>query len=83
VEWDRISVNPARELEQTAIRIVRRHVSQSGTVVDMSAGHDPDYRINYFDGRVAIGEIGWHEDPRWRALWEATLRRGEPPRLSS
>lgn len=74
-------MNPVRELEQIAIEIVRRHVSSSGTVVDMSAGHDPDYRVDYADGRTGIGEIGWHEDPRWRALWEETLKRGTIPQV--
>jgi hypothetical protein len=74
-------VNPARELEKVAIGIVRRHVGDRGVVLDLSSGHEPDFRIDYRDGRCAIGEVGWHEDQHWRAIWEATLKRGEIPQV--
>ncbi len=74
-------MNPARELEQVAIRIVRRHLGDRGNVTDMTAGHEPDFRIDYSDGRTAIGEVSWHEDREWRAMWEETLKRGDLPQV--
>ena len=45
---------------------------------DTSAGHGPDFRINYRDdGRVGLGEVGWHVDPDVQEMWANTFRRPE------
>jgi hypothetical protein len=52
-------------------------VGDSGEVEDMSGGHHPDFRISYGDGRTAIGEVGWHEDPQIQEMWQNTYKQEE------
>lgn len=72
---DRYRRNPARDIEKYAVRVVASWVGESGTVIDMSEGPEPDFRIEYRDGRVAIGEVGWHEDRVLREMWSNAFRR--------
>lgn len=67
--------NPARDVEQFAIRVVTGWVADRGDVEDLSAGHEPDFRISYADGRIAYGEVGWYQDPVEQAMWGATFRQ--------
>ena len=57
------------EPAQFAVRLVRSTVGNHGRVVHQSAGHLPDFRIDYNDGRVAIGEVAAHVDPAVQSLW--------------
>ncbi len=66
--------NPARDVEQFALAIVKSWVGNRGTVRDTSTGHEPDFQIIYQDGRIGWGEVGWHEDPVIRAMWSKTFR---------
>jgi hypothetical protein len=50
-------------LERLAVATVRAWVAHWGTVDDTSGGHGPDFRIDYCDGRIGLGEVGWHVDP--------------------
>lgn len=67
--------NPARDVETFAVQMVRHWLDDRGAVVDMSAGHEPDFRIDYSDGRTGWGEVGWHEDEELRAMWSLTFRQ--------
>lgn len=67
--------NPARDVEAFAVRVVRAWAEQIGKVTDLSAGHEPDFRIDYFDARVARGEVTWHADPAVQAMWSNTFKR--------
>jgi hypothetical protein len=67
--------NPARDIEKLAVRIVGSWLGARGEVRDTSAGHEPDFEIAYVDGRYAIGEVGWHEDPEIRAMWSIAFRQ--------
>ena len=70
------SSNPARFIEDWAIGVVESFIAERGTVTNLSAGHQPDFRIDYGDGRVAIGEVTWHEDRHLRSLFSATDKHG-------
>lgn len=61
--------NPARDVEQYAIKVVRHWLADRGHLIDTSAGHDVDFRIEYFDGRNGVGEVGWHQDPVLQPMW--------------
>jgi hypothetical protein len=67
--------NPARDIERFAVRVVRVWLGDMGVVQDTSAGHEPDFRLSYRDGRNGWGEVGWHEDPELRAMWSLTFRK--------
>ncbi|MEQ1703801.1 MAG: hypothetical protein ABMA25_27150, partial [Ilumatobacteraceae bacterium] len=69
--------NPAREIERYVISFVQLTVGRRGEVIDRSDGPDPDFRIEYGDGRTAIGEVTWHEDPGTRQMW-VELHKREP-----
>ena len=64
-------VNPARELEQEAISIVRYWLVEKGTVNEPVNGLE-DFVIQYKDGRSAVGEVkaDFHEEnqKQWNAL---------------
>jgi hypothetical protein len=66
--------NPAHDVERLAAQLVTRWVGMGGTVQDTSAGPGPDFRIAYCDGRQAIGEVAWHEDPQTREMWSNAFR---------
>ncbi len=63
--------NPSRLYEQLALTHINSWVGVRGIVFDTSSSGEPDFRIEYIDGRIGIGEIGWHEDPVERAAWAA------------
>ncbi len=67
--------NPAREVERYACRVVREWVGAGGVLTDISSGHGPDFRIEYADGRRAVGEVGWHADPKLQAMWAEVFKR--------
>jgi len=75
------SKNPARNLEKFAVAVVSLWVQTRGTVVDMSDGHEPDFRIDYNDGRTAIGEVGWHEDQELAEMWGNALKSDRPQQI--
>jgi len=66
--------NPARDVEQYAIRVVRNWAGSRGIVIDASCGHDVDFRIDYSDGRRAVGEVGWHQDPVLQEMWAKVFK---------
>lgn len=66
--------NPARDAEAFAATVVRSWVGNRGTVDDTSAGHGPDFRIRYYDGRSAFGEVAWYEDRQMREMWSNTFK---------
>lgn len=68
-------VKPARQVELVAVDILRSWVGTKGQVEDMGLGHEPDFKIEYLDGRTGIGEVGWHVDPRRASGWAALTRR--------
>jgi hypothetical protein len=74
---DLYSRNPARDVEQYAISVVRTWVGSAGSVRDMSATADPDLAIDYADGRRGIGEVGWHEDPVVQKMWKRIFQEPE------
>ena len=74
--------NPARALEKYAVAVVSCWVGTRGAVIDTSEGHEPDFRVNYSDGRTAIGEVGWHEEPELAAMWGNTLKRDRPQQIA-
>jgi len=67
--------NPSRDLEKFAVATVTAWIEDRGAVFDTSDGHDPDFRIEYYDGRLGLGEVGWHEDSAIREMWANTFRR--------
>lgn len=67
--------NPARDVEKFAVRVVRSWLGHRGEVEDMSAGHDPDFRLRYRDGRSGWGEVAWHEDRALREMWSLTFQQ--------
>ena len=67
--------NPARDIEALAVNVVRSWVGNLGLATDTSHGHRPDFRIDHVDGRVALGEVAWHEDPAIQAMWAETFRK--------
>jgi hypothetical protein len=73
--------NPARLIEKYAAAVVTRWVGDSGTVSDTSAGPGPDFEIAYVDGRRAIGEVGWHEDPEIQEMWAVIHQSERPQRI--
>lgn len=79
---DRRRGNPAREIEKLASATVRKWVGANGIVTDTSSGHGPDFRIDYHDGRVGLGEVGWHPDPRIEAMWARTHRSKTPQEIT-
>lgn len=67
--------NPAHDVERYAIDVVTRWVGKAGVVEDRSAGHGPDFAIEYADGRSALGEVGWYEDPGHQEMWGQVFKR--------
>jgi hypothetical protein len=74
-------MNPARDVEAFAVTAVREWVGDRGAVIDLSHGHGPDFCIEYHDGRRALGEVGWHEDPEIQAMWQRTHRESKPQQI--
>jgi hypothetical protein len=68
-EEDR-GLSPQREVEIAAVYIVKAWVGDRGQVTDRGEGHDPDFWIDYNDGRRTVGEVGWHPDPQMNAMWD-------------
>jgi hypothetical protein len=68
------SSNPSRQIEQIALRIVRSYVGDRGTITDQSHTGLPDFRIDYADRRVAIGEITWHADRILQAMYVEAIK---------
>ena len=82
--------NPTRDAEEFAVKVVEGWVGTTGTVIDLSAGHEPDFRIEYVDGRLGIGEVTTHKSgqpqmidlPSGLGTWSAQLVAGSNiPRL--
>jgi hypothetical protein len=71
-----IAVNPSRVIQKIAVQIISAHVGNTGTVTDLSETNDPEFRIDYANGCVAIGEVAWHPDPLRMRLQEALERYG-------
>lgn len=67
--------NPARDVEQFAAEVVQSWVGVGGAVEDTSAGAGADFRIRYFDGRMAVGEVGWHADRVLQEMWGNAFKR--------
>jgi hypothetical protein len=74
-----VSGNPAREIEAFAATVISRWVGEQGHVEHTGAGTGagPDFRIEYQDGRVAIGEVGWDVDQRLAEMWSLMLAQDE------
>jgi hypothetical protein len=70
--------NPARRVEQVAIELVAVWVGDTGVVVDLSATNGPDFGVDYIDGRTAVGEVTWHEDPDEAAMWDIVHKSATP-----
>lgn len=75
-------VNPSRVWEQIAVDLIARTISDRGVVVDQTASGLPDFRIEYFDGRTAIGEVGWATDEAKVKQWSYILEQEEPQRIA-
>jgi hypothetical protein len=74
-EADPYRRNPARDVEVFALTVVKYWLGNRGRLEDTSLGHEPDFHIEYPDGRHAWGEVGWHEDPELRAMWSNAFRK--------
>jgi hypothetical protein len=70
-------VNPGRRIEGTAVDLIQASIGALGHVVNTGTGHGPDFRVDYTNGRAGIGEVTWHEDPDFRGMWEALVKRGQ------
>jgi len=55
-------------MEVAAVTHVSHWVGNSGIVSDRGDGHEPDFIIEYHNGRIGWGEVGWHEDREVQAL---------------
>ncbi|MDP3950523.1 hypothetical protein [Microbacterium sp.] len=71
-------MNPARALEQRALKIVRTWLADSGELIDDSAGNGPDFRIRYKVGHSAVGEIGWATVQARQEQWNRVLKEPVP-----
>lgn len=58
--------------------MVQSWVGDRGAVTDLSAGHEPDLRIDYRDGRVGIGEVTTHKERNIEAMWAEAHKSGQP-----
>ena len=58
--------------------VVTAWVGARGRVTDLSAGHEPDFRIDYADGRLGLGEVTTHKHPTIEAMWAMAHRSGQP-----
>jgi hypothetical protein len=67
--------NPARDIEALAAATVAGWVGDRGTVLDTGRGHGPDFRIDYNDGRIGLGEVGWHVDQVVQEMWANAFRQ--------
>ncbi|HLX77433.1 MAG TPA: hypothetical protein VKR27_00990, partial [Acidimicrobiales bacterium] len=70
--------NHARDAEKFAFSVVTGWVGTRGTVVDRSATPEPDFRIEYSDRRLGLGEVTTHTDPTVQAMWSNAFRSGQP-----
>lgn len=69
--------NPARLLEVFAVRTVQGWVGGRGAVTDTGGAHGPDFRIEYHEGRLGLGEVGWHQDRNIQKMWEIIFDQKE------
>lgn len=65
--------NPAREAERAAIAIVQHWLGNTGTAGAPADGLE-DFRIEYRDGRWAVGEVKTDFDEGRQRLWGALQR---------
>lgn len=74
-----MSGNPARDIEVFAVNVLSRWVGERGRVEHTGAGTGggPDFRIEYVDGSVAVGEVGWDVDQRLAEMWSLLLTQPE------
>jgi hypothetical protein len=56
--------------------VVTAWVGARGRVTDLSAGHEPDFRIDYADGRVRLGEVTGDKHETVEAMWAMAHRSG-------
>jgi hypothetical protein len=75
VSGDLYRRNPARDVERLAASIISLWVGDQGQVIDMGSTHEPDIRIEYADGRLGLGEVGWYVDQELQAMWGNTFKR--------
>jgi hypothetical protein len=68
---DSYQASAAREVEQLAIRVLRGWLGNRGVLMDQSSTGEVDFAIAYSDGRRAVGEITWNEDPATQKMWKA------------
>jgi hypothetical protein len=71
---DLYSRNPARDVENFAVDVLREWIGDQGTVTNTASGNGPDFRVDYADGRLGLGEVAWHEDPKIREMWSRTFK---------
>jgi hypothetical protein len=70
------------EQEAISANIVQEWVGDRGTVENSGGtGGGPDFKIHYSDGREAVGEVGWNEDPVTRKMWGATFKQAQHQRI--
>ena len=71
--------NPARYIEDYAVKAVRSWAGSSASVnnIGQGTGGGPDFEIVYNDGRTAIGEVGWHQDREIQQMWAEAHKRPE------
>jgi hypothetical protein len=67
--------HPARDVERYAVALVSQWLGDRSKLADTSPGHGTDFRIDYDDGGVAIGEVAWHADPVVQEMWANVFRR--------
>jgi hypothetical protein len=70
------------EAERFAVTVLRIWVGARGIVTDLGDTPEPDFRIDYADGQVGIGEVTTHTDPAIEAMWSAAFESGQPQQIN-
>ena len=73
--------NPADDIEELVSATVSAWLGDRGVLIDTSRSNGPDFRIDYDDGRAAIGEASWHTDPSIEQMWSTTLHGEKPQQI--
>ena len=74
--------NVGHDAERFAATVVRSWVGARGTVTDLGDTPEPDFRIDYADGQLGIGEVTTHTDPAIEAMWSAAFESGQPQQIN-